>query len=222
MNTVLIEAVFLASSGLFSVGSITLTILLLISDRGWINGLSYALGYIAGYTCIGLLVVVFQYQTAKSSPQEPSIVLYIILIILGSLLILLSLRNYRKPAREDNNENRFFSIVDKITPRKAFGIGLAVTVINFKNLALFLSAMSVVIISNLSLFDKVFITLLVVLVFCTSVIVPVGIYLLFPTNGSNMLGKIKETLNKHGRQISIWAPLLFGSIFVIRGVIEFL
>ncbi|MFX0090269.1 MAG: GAP family protein [Candidatus Hodarchaeota archaeon] len=221
MNTVLIEAVFLASAGLFSVGSITLTILLLISDRGWINGLSYALGYITGYTSIGLLVVIFQYQTAQNSPQELSIVPYI-LIILGSLLILLSLRNYRKPAREDNNVNRFLSIVDKITPRMAFGIGVAVTVINFKNLALFLSAMLVVITSNLSLFDKVFITLLVVLVFCMSVIIPVGIYLLFPTNGSKMLGKIKETLNKHSHQISIWAPLIFGLIFVIRGGIEFL
>ena len=52
MLPVLIQALVLASAGLLSVGSITLVILLLISDRGWYNGLGYALGYTGAYTVI--------------------------------------------------------------------------------------------------------------------------------------------------------------------------
>jgi ABC-type sulfate transport system permease component len=59
---VLIQALLLASAGLLSAGSITLVILLLISDRGWHNGLGYALGYTIAYTVIGVSAVVLGYR----------------------------------------------------------------------------------------------------------------------------------------------------------------
>ena len=137
MLAVLLQSLLLASSGLLSVGSITLVILLLISDRGWRNGLGYALGYTSAYTIIGVSVVVLGYSTADNNATEPSLFVPILLIILGSLLLFIGLRNWRRPAANKTEEPRFFSIVDKITPIKAFGFGAMVSVINFKNLAFF-------------------------------------------------------------------------------------
>jgi hypothetical protein len=59
---VLIQALVLASTGLLSAGSITLVILLLISERSWHNGLGYALGYTIAYTVIGVSAVVLGYR----------------------------------------------------------------------------------------------------------------------------------------------------------------
>ena len=218
MLTVLIQSLILASSGLLSVGSITLVILLLISDRGWRNGLGYAFGYISGYALIGVSVVVVGYRAAEKNTGEPGIVLPILLIVFGTLLIWLSFRNWRKPPSEKEDEPRFFSIINKITPPKAFAFGALVTVINFKNLALFLSAISVVILSNLLIAEKIAVTLLVVLVFCLSVIIPVLIYVSFPMRANDLLNGIKETLEKHSRPIGIWAPFVFGFIFIMRGI----
>jgi threonine/homoserine/homoserine lactone efflux protein len=216
--TTLLQSLILASAGILSVGSITLVILLLISDRGWHNGLGYALGYTSAYTVIGVSVVTLGYRTAENNTDEPNIVLPIIMIVLGSLLIWLSLKNWRKPAPQKKKEPRFFSIVNKITPLKAFGFGAMVSVINFKNLALFLSALSVVILSDLLITEKITITLLVVLVFCLSVIIPVLIFVIFPQKANHVLNGIKETLEKNSRPIGIWLPLLFGLIFLLKGI----
>ena len=218
MSRILIEALLLASSGLLSVGSITLVILLLISDQGWRNGLGYASGYISAYTIIGVSAVVLGYRSAESNPGDPGLFLSILLIVLGSLLLWLALRNWRKPISDEKEEPRFFSIVDKINLPKAFGFGATVSVMNFKNLALFLTALSVVIVSDLLIVEKIIITLLVVLVFCLSVIIPVVIYLAFPKRAKKLLNAIKQFLNRHRRVIGIFAPLLFGLIFLLKGI----
>ncbi|MBT3336467.1 MAG: hypothetical protein HN855_01010 [Anaerolineae bacterium] len=217
MFPVILQSLLLASSGLLSVGSITLVILLLISDRGWRNGLGYALGYTSAYTTIGISVVLLGYKSAENAPREPSLFFPILLLIFGTLLLWIAFRNWRKPVSDEQDEPRFFSIVDKMTPQKSFGFGALVSVINFKNLALFLTALSVVVLSEFAISQKLIITLLVALVFCLSVIIPVSIYLAFPKGAKETLNGIKEFLNRHSRPIGIFAPLLFGLIFLIKG-----
>jgi threonine/homoserine/homoserine lactone efflux protein len=219
---VLIQALILAFSGLLSPGSITLVILLLISDRSWHNGLGYALGYTSAYTLIGISVVVLGYRTTENNAGEPSLFLPVLLIVLGSLLLLLALRNWRKPISEDKEEPRFFSIVDKITPMKAFGLGALVSVVNFKNLALYLTALSVVILSDLVISERLFITVLVALVFCLSVIIPVLIYIAFPKRARDLLNGLRLFLNRNSRPIGIWAPFAFGLLLFIKGVTDLL
>lgn len=218
MFPVLVQSLLLASSGLLSVGSITLVILLLISDRGWRNGLGYALGYTSAYTTIGISVLLLGYKSVENAPSEPSLFFPVLLIVFGTLLLWLAMRNWRKPASDKQEEPRFFSIVDNMTPQKSFGFGAMVSVINFKNLALFLTALSVVVLSDIPITEKIIITVLVTLVFCLSVIIPVSIYLAFPKRAKELLNGIKEYLNRHSRPIGIIAPLLFGLIFLIKGI----
>ena len=168
MVTVLIQSLLLASSGLISIGSITLVILLLISDRGWRNGLGYALGYTSAYTLIGVLAVLLGYRASSTEASEASLFFPILLLFFGALLLWMGFRNRRKPPPEKQESPRFFSVVDKMTPLKSFGFGAMVSVINFKNLTLFLTALSVVIISELSINAKISIALLDALVFCLS------------------------------------------------------
>lgn len=142
MLTVLIQSLTLASGGIISVGSITIVILLLISDNGWRNGLGYMIGYTGAYTLIGLSVVVLSYNYSISSENtggEASIIVPILFMLMGFLLLWLTLRNWRKKISETDEEKppRFFAILDKITPPRAFLFGAAISVINFKNLAIF-------------------------------------------------------------------------------------
>jgi len=222
MLTVLIQSLLLASSGLLSIGSITLVILLLISDRGWRNGLGYALGYFSAYSLIGVAVVALGYRAAENGDGEPGRFLPIMLLVLGTLLLWLSLRNWRKPPVENPEEPRFFRIVDDITPLKAFGFGALVTVMNVKNLALYMTAVSVVILSRLTIAEKIAITLLDALVFCLSVIIPVLIYVSFPRRAKDVLLAFRGRLERNGRAIGIWLPLIFGLIFIVKGLTSLL
>lgn len=124
----------------------------------------------------------------------------------------------KKPTEGNQEPPRFFSLLDTITPVRAYFIGAMVTVINFKNLAIFLSAVSIVLFSELVLSAKIVIVLLDALIFCASVLIPVAIYLAFPKTAAERLNWIKQTLENYSRPISIWIPLIFGLIFLLRGI----
>lgn len=221
MFPVLIQSLILASGGLVSVGSITIVILLLISDKGWRNGLGYMLGYVSAYTIIGVTVVTlsYNYTASANASDNPNLTMPILFIIMGCLLLWISQRNWRKkPASEEKKPPRFFAILDKITPLKAFLFGAAISIINFKNLAIFLSAISVILTSDLVLSSKIMIVLLDIFVFCASVILPVAIYLLFPSTAEKRLNWMKQSLDTYSRPISIWLPLIFGLLFLMRGI----
>ncbi len=220
MLAVVLQALVLASGGILSVGSITLVILLLISERGWQNGLGYMLGYTGAYTLIGASIVLLGYRAAGPVADGDGILAPVLFTTLGLILLYITQRNWRRPPSEADGETspRLFAIVDRATPWKTFAFGALISVINFKNLAIFLSAISVIHLSTLALAEKLAGALMVTLVFCLSVIVPVGIYLLIPRRASEALNWIKRTIETRRRAIGIWVPLVFGLIFLARGI----
>ena len=84
MVSVLIQSLILASGGIVSVGSITLVILLLISDKGWRNGLGYMLGYTISYSLIGIAVILVGFNATDNNPGEPGIFLPVLFIDPGN------------------------------------------------------------------------------------------------------------------------------------------
>jgi len=215
---VLVETLILASSGLLSVGSITLVILLLMSEAGWRNGLAYAVGYTGAYSVIGVAAVVVGYRATQDTGGEAGPILPILLVVLGTVLLWLALRNWRKAPAEPAGPPRLFAMVDGVTAPRAFAFGALVTVINFKNLGLFLTALSVTVLSDLPLGQKVIVALLAAVVFSLAVISPVAVYLAFPRRADDLLGAFKGALERHRRPAGIWLPLAFGLLFVARGI----
>lgn len=216
---ILVQSLVLASGGILSVGSITIVILLLLSDGGWRKGMAYALGYWGGYSLIGLTVILVGSNLLSGSGKSGSGMTGSALsALLGGLLLWLAWRNARKPAQKSQNPPRLFAMLDTITPLKSLGLGALVTVVNFKNLAIFLSAVSVPLLSELAPSAKVMVALLDALVFCAAVLIPVLLYAAFPTTAVDRLTRFRHTLETHSRAIGIWAPAGFGLLFMIRGM----
>ena len=136
MLPVLLQSLILASGGILSIGSITIVILLLISDRGWWKGLAYMAGYLGAYMVIGVAVVLAGYRVTEQSAGGSSLIASLLFTILGAILLWIAQRNWRNPPAETGGSPRLFALLDDITPPKAFGFGALVTVINFKNLAI--------------------------------------------------------------------------------------
>ena len=219
MISTLLQALALASVGLISPGSITLVILLLMSDKSWRNGVAFASAYLVMYSLIGIATLTLGLNAAENRFSEQSPTSSIILIGLGLLLLGITLRNWlKKPSKENNRESRFTKIVDGITPLKAFGLASLASIINFKNLAIFLSAVSVLRLSDLPLATQISFLPPVVLVFCTSVITPIAIYFLFPKQSTHYLTRIKETVSNYSRPLGITVTLILGTLFIFRGL----
>ena len=218
MLSVLLQSLALASVGILSPGSITIVILLLMSDKGWRNGVAYMLGYISMYLLIGTSVLVVGVESAQGGSTDQSLTTSIVLLCLSLLLLALTVRNWRKPPAKGKEPSRFAKIIDGITPIKSFAFAAAIAVINFKNLAIFLSAVSVLLLSDLLLTTKLTILVPLVLIFCLSVIIPVAIYLLFPARANEFLSRIKLTIERYSRPIGIALTLIIGILFLYRGV----
>ncbi len=200
----------------------TLVIILLMTKNGITRALGYFLGYYLSYTIMGIIIVVIGAQVAESTLEFIQVVISVAFIILGMLLIFVGLRNYRAPQRGDNNreENRFIKMMTTVTARKAFGLGVIVTLINFKNLSLFLAAISVVALSDMAVSMKVGMAMLVAIIFCFSVSFPIIVFLVFPTQREAILQRIRHFLNVRSRQISIYLPLAFGIILMGVGLVN--
>lgn len=219
MVTTLIQSLAIASVGIFSPGSITIVILLLMSDRGWRNGLGYMAGYISMYAAIGVGVLLLGVSSAENTSSEQSLTTSVVFICLGLLLFAISFRNWRKPAANNNEQpSRFSKIIDSITPARAFAFAATIAVINAKNLAIYLSAVSVLLLSSLLLTTKLAILVPLVLTFCLSVIVPVVIYVAFPDRANDYLTRIKQTIDRYSRPIGLIMPLILGMLLLYRGI----
>ncbi len=212
-----LQALLFASSGMLSVGSITIVIILLMADQGVGNAVAYVSGYFMGYLTIALVAVSLGYRTGTSQSSANPIV-QILTVLIGALLVYLGLRNWRKP--RTGEESRIFRIVDGITPKRAFMIGSVVTVINFKNLTLFLTALSVIVVSDMNLGERLLLAVAVTFVFCVALTVPMIVYVVFPRRRMEVLRGIRDWLNRHSRGISIVAPIAFGVIFIVKGVVQ--
>lgn len=170
------------------------------------------------YTLIGVSLIFLGYSASENNSGGSANIYSYLFIDLGLLLLWVTQRNFRQPQTDNNEPSRLIAFVDRFTAPKAFAFGAAVTVINFKNLAIFLSAVSVPLLSNLSILEKMITVIVVVLVFCASVLVPILIYFAFPKQANEKLNWLKQRLESHSRPIGIWVPLIFGLLFLFRGI----
>ena len=173
------------------------------------------------YTLIGTAVLTLGISVAENADTEQSLTTSIILIGLSLLFFTLSFRNWRQQPEQDQDgeqTSRFAKIVDGITPIKSLALAAAISLINFKNLTIFLSAVSILLLSDLQLATQLTMLIPLVLIFCTSVIIPVTIYWLFPDHARDYLTRIKETIGRYSRPLGITVTLILGCLFLYRGL----
>ncbi len=221
MLSVLFQSLAVAALGIISPGSITAVTLLLMSDRGWRNGVSFLMGYIVMYATIGTGVLVLGVNSIEGNDSPQSVTTSIVLMALGLLLLLVGARNWRnKPGEnpENGRSSRFIKLLDSATPIKSFAFAATVAVINLKNLTIFLSAVSVLLLSNLLLTTKLTMLIPLILVFCTSVIIPVVIYFAFPDQANQYLTHIKNTIDRYSRPLGIALSIILGVLLFYRGI----
>lgn len=221
MKLALIESLVVASGGILSFGSILIILLMLSARGGLLKAIAYFTGYSSGYFLIGACALFLGQRLggeAAGAAAEPSLVGPILSLVLGILLLISGLRRWRRPPQPDDKPPRIFSGLDSITVWKALGLGLMISVINVKNLAIFLSAVGILAGAGLSLPRALAAEAVVVLLFSSSVLGPIVVYALFRERADPGLTSLRAFLERRSRPLSIGAMLLFGAAFTARGV----
>jgi hypothetical protein len=216
----LLASLLVALTGAAAVGSILLVTALLASDGGRASVVGYLLGYVGAYTAIGAAVVAARLDartwTSGEAGQAGPIALVILGVVLAALGVRTALGTADRTSLPAGTHRR--SLLDRATPARAFGLGAAVALVNVKNLALFLTAITVLQASAMSDAAQLAAAPLVALVFCLGPFVPLVIDVAAPRRSARALAALRHGVQRYGRQLGTWLPLLVGIAFVARGV----
>lgn len=222
MSPVLAQSLVIAATGLIAPVSITTVILLLMSDRGWKNGLWYMIGYIVSYSLIGITLLALEVGADRPPNPEARFIRSIVLISLGIILLIASGVNWWRqrnpPIGGPGRTSRFANLVNDVTPLKSFGIAVFSSVANVKNFGTFLAATSVIGFSKGPLSAKMLMLIPVTFLFCLSVIIPVVIYWAYPERATIYLGQIRDGIARYGQQVVLGLLLTFSALFLFNGI----
>jgi hypothetical protein len=106
--------------------------------------------------------------------------------------------------------------IRSVSTAKAFGFGMALFVVQIKNLAIFVACLHLIAVASLSPLGSVVALGLVLLIFAVPVLVLVGLYAAVPQRASKMLGSLRAWMEKKNRAITIVLCFVFGAYFLAR------
>jgi threonine/homoserine/homoserine lactone efflux protein len=184
-------------------------ILMLFSASAKRNSIAFALGWILGLALVGAIVLAFGLDSNGSGESDTSAT---IKLVLGLMLLVAAVRQFRSRPHdgEDPKVPAWMDAIDSFTPNKAFGVGMLLSAVNPKNLALTVGAAATISSAGLDSTDE-YITLAVyVLIASVTIIAPVAFYLILGERADRPLSEAKTWLLRNNNTVMFVLLLVFG------------
>lgn len=116
-------------------------VLMLGTPRARANGPAFVVGWVVGLSVVGTIVLLAASGGGASDGGEPATWVDVVELVLGLLLVLLAVRQWRgRPHEGDEALPKWMQAIDTFTPAKALGMGVLLSAVNPKNLILTLAA----------------------------------------------------------------------------------
>ena len=197
-------------------------ILMLLSPQAKSTSLGFLVGWVAG---ISIAIVVFTMLSSLLTEQDsgdPSPISGVIKIVLGALLLLLAVSQWRSRPGEGEQAQlpKWMAAIDSMTPVKGLGLGFLLAAVNPKNLLLAASAGLIVGGAGLELESTVVVIIFVVLA-ASTVLIPVVGYLLASERMANPLDHLRAWLVDNNAVIMAVLLLLIGVAMIGKGIGSF-
>lgn len=196
-------------------------ILMLLSPRAGRTAPAFAAGWTAGILVVALAVMLFVPASAAAGDGGGGTAVGVVKLLLGVLFLLMAAGQWRKRPKpgEAARLPKWMAGVDRMSPGAAFGIGAALSALNPKNLPLALTAgLSL---ARLSGGGSVLALVVFVLVAACSVLVPVGVYLLFTERMRAPLDRMKDWLTRNNATVMFIVLLVLGVSVIGKGIASF-
>jgi len=201
---------------------IIIVILLLKTPR---QGLLKASTYVGGMTTLRLLQglifgLILTNNTAVSTHEASgkSPIVLTLLLILGIILLITAYRLWRKEDDPDAPPPKWLTMIDGLTPIKAFGIGFGLLLIGAKFWVFTLGALGVIGEASLGQPSSTIAFLLFVLLAESLLLIPILVRIIIPGRSKVFLDEVSDWLNRHNRAIMIAVSLVFGVLFLYQGI----
>jgi len=210
---------FILGSALLPI-QIIIVILILNSPQ---RGVLKASAYVGGMTIMRLLQglvfgLILSNSELADDEQGKSLVVLILVTVLGILLLVTAYRQWRTEDDPDAPPPKWMAMVDGLTPLKALGFGFGLLLICGKCWVFMLGAIGEIAEADLGQPASTIAFLGFVLLAEILLLLPILIKLALPRQSKNLLASISSWLAQYNRPIVIGVSLVFGLIFLYKGL----
>ena len=194
-------------------------ILMLDTPRARSNGPAFGLGWIVGLAAAATIVLVVTGGSSSSDSATAESVNWAQLLI-GVLFLVMAGRQWRsRPRRgEDPTMPKWMASIDEVTPVKALGLGVLLSGVNPKNLALAAAAGAAIAQAGLDAGGDALGVAVFVVLGSLTVVGAVVFYLVAPRAAAVPLGSIKTFMADHNAVIMMVILLVLGAKLIGTGL----
>jgi hypothetical protein len=195
-------------------------ILILFSNRARVNGLAFLLGWVLGLAVVGTVVYLVADAANAATDTTTSDTISWGKIVLGVVLLGLARRNLAKRPAPGQPEElpRWMATVESISPVRAIGLAIVLSVVNPKNLILAIGATAGLGQLQLSTADAVVALIVFVAVASLSIILAVAYEFLGGEKARRSLEEMKAWLTVHNHAVMAVLFLVFGVVLIAKGL----
>lgn len=223
MTAVIGELLPLALGILISPIPIIAAILMLLSPRARSTSVGFLLGWLIGIAAATVAFTLLSSLIPEDSSSDSQPIAGIITIVLGALLVLLAVRQWRSRPKsgEDPALPKWMAAIDTMTALRGLALGFALAALNPKNLIMAASAGTVIAAGDMNIGQTVAVVILFVIVAAASVMVPVVGYLLAAKRLAPLLESMRKWLLVNNAVIMAVLLLVIGVAQIGKGIGKF-
>lgn len=220
MGTVIGDLLPLAVGVAVSPVPVIAVILMLLAPRAGSASAAFGLGWTVGVVTVTVAATALAGGSGLGSDDEPSTAASVTKVVLGFLLLLLAVRQWRSRPRGDEPATlpSWMSAVDQVTPVKAAGLGVLLSAVNPKNLLLCVSAGVTVASAALDTQEEVVSVAVFTLVAVSTVVVPAVAYAVAGARLRHPLDELKGWLQANNATVMAVLLLVLGVSVLGKGL----
>ncbi len=198
-------------------------ILMLLSPRAKGTSIGFLLGWLAGIVVALVVFTLLSSVIPASDPTASKPIAGWIKIVLGVLLLLLAVQQWRKrpKAGVEPALPGWMKAIDTMNAGKGFGLGFLLSAVNPKNLLMAVAGGLAIGSAALSIGQTVIVSAIFVLIAASTVLVPVVAYLIAAKSMAAPLERLRVWLVDHNAAIMATLLLVIGVVMIGKGIANF-
>ncbi len=195
-------------------------VLMLVTARGRVNGPAFVVGWWVGVALVGTIMLLIAGGADATEEGEPATWVSVLELVLGVLLLLLALKQFRgRPHEGEEAETpKWMSALDRFTPPKAAGAGVLLSGLNPKNLLLIVAGAAAIAKAGISAGEEAVALIVFVLIASIGVAAPVVIYFALGDRAGPLLERLKDWMAHNNAVIMAVLLVVIGFKLLGEGI----
>lgn len=188
-------------------------VLMLATPKGRTNGAAFLGGWVIGIAVLGTIVLVVASGASASKHGAPATWVSILKIVLGVLLVLLAVKQWRGRPRRGAQAKLpgWMRTVDTFTPVRSAAIAVVLAAVNPKNLLLVVGGAAAIAQTGASTANQAIALIVFIVIATLGVGAPVAIYFSMGDKATRILGEMHDWMARENATIMAVICLIIGA-----------